>query len=589
MSRGRKVISEFENSDWSTVFYNSVGTYVQYINQALAKEYSLEPLSNHIKIAGGYAFKNAQYKNQGIPIIRISDFNNEKIILEDVVYYAESEDLKRYELVAGDIVIALTGGTIAKLAIVQEGLGKLYLNQRVGKFEVLNPEEFETEYVYWIARSVQNIIKNLAWGAAIPNVSPKTIEAIEFPFPSKQIQQGIIAFLNDLKNRTIVEERIYFDEEIENKIIELQENQLNGSLLVKELLNQLLYIEQIRNSILKDAVQGKLLPQIENDDSVNDLLVKIKREKEEHKKKAELNLINKAEVPFAIPANWEWCRLGDLRDFKYTLSYGVLVPGNDIPNGVPFVRVQDMDSSNKNELPSKHIAIGIEKKYAKTRLVGGEILICVVGSIGKVALSSDKWIGANIARAICRFMPNKNVSRKYIYYCLLSPFTQEFFHKSKKSINPTLNVNILETTLIPLPPLAEQNRIVNKIEMLNELCDYFERSVKECKAYTEELLNTLLNEAIGQKSTDLKPVLKEKVKKFYISENIFEKMNMKIIEILQTSKEPISSTVVWNSSEFSDDIEKFYAELKQLVDVKKLVVEEKRGKESFLKLAANEN
>lgn len=71
-----------------------------------------------------------------------------KIVLDDVVYYDESEALERYELHEGDIVIALTGGTIAKLGIVQKGIEKLYLNQRVGKFEVLNPDEFETEYVY---------------------------------------------------------------------------------------------------------------------------------------------------------------------------------------------------------------------------------------------------------------------------------------------------------------------------------------------------------------------------------------------------------------------------------------------------------
>ena len=64
---------------------------------------------------------------------------------------------------------------------------------------------------------------------------------------------------------------------------------------------------------------------------------------------------------------------------------------------------------------------------------------------------------------------------------------------------------------------------------------------------------------------------------------------MKIIEILQTSKEPISATVVWNSSEFANDIEKFYAELKRLIDIEKLVVEEKIGNESYLKLATHEN
>jgi restriction endonuclease S subunit len=234
MSRGRKTVSIFEDSNWSTVFYNSVGSYVGYINKALSKEYRLEPLSKHIKIVGGYAFQNSQYKKTGIPIIRISDFNNEKIHLDQVVYYDESSDLEKYELKENDIVIALTGGTIAKLAIVQGGLGKIYLNQRVGKFEVINPEVFELEYIYWIARSVQSTIKNLAWGAAIPNVSPKQIEAIEFPFPPKNIQKGIISFLNAVKNQAIIKGKIYFNADIENKVIGLQDRQIVLSTLLHE-------------------------------------------------------------------------------------------------------------------------------------------------------------------------------------------------------------------------------------------------------------------------------------------------------------------------------------------------------------------
>ena len=175
MGRGRKA-NAIKELNYNTIFYNSVGSYVQRINVYLSHSIESEPLSNHIKIAGGFAFKSADYVSNGIPVIRISDFSDERIILESVKFYKESEQLKKYELKNGDIIIALTGGTIAKLGIVQKGIGKLYLNQRVGKFEILNPAIFENEYVYWIARSVQTIIKELAWGAAIPNVSPKQIE-----------------------------------------------------------------------------------------------------------------------------------------------------------------------------------------------------------------------------------------------------------------------------------------------------------------------------------------------------------------------------------------------------------------------------
>ena len=191
-----------------------------------------------------------------------------------------------------------------------------------------------------------------------------------------------------------------------------------------------------------------------------------------------------------------WCRLGALRDIRYSLSYGVLVPGNDVPNGIPFIRVQDLDYADKNEMPIKHISPAIDKQYSKTRLVGGEILICVVGSIGKVALSSDSWIGANIARAVCRYMPNQNISRQFLFYCLTSPFIQTFFQEGKKSINPTLNVNVLETTLIPLPPFAEQERIFQKIDELMQYCNELEASIKQSESQNEKLLQQVLREAL---------------------------------------------------------------------------------------------
>lgn len=597
MSKGRKAVVH-NNSDWESVFYNSVGTYVQYINLKLAEQFKSEPLSNHIRIAGGYAFKSSQYKKQGVPVIRISNFSNEKIVLDDVVYYEESKDLERYELHEGDIVIALTGGTIAKLGIVQKGIGKLYLNQRVGKFEILHPEEFETEYVYWIARSVQSIIKNLAWGAAIPNVSPKQIEELQFPIPDKKTQNGIIDFLNDLKGNKLEEDKEYFNSEVEDFIFLLQVNQISGAELQSELIQQQDLLNQFRQAILHEAIQGKLVKQKKDDGIAIDLLKIIKTDQEnlikvkKIKRVNPLSQIRDEEVPFNIPENWEWCRLGDLRDFQYSLSYGVLVPGDDVPNGVPFVRVQDLDFADKEELPSKHISVEISNKYSKTILVGGEILICVVGSIGKVALASERWIGANIARAVCRYMPNKRISRKYLFYCLTSPFIQNFFKSQQKSVNPTLNVNILETTLIPLPPIIEQERIVNKLEEVMSFCDDLFESINQSKVEIERLIKTLLNDALGEITIydDSKDkTLKRKIVKFFTDGNTTETISMKIIEILKTSPLPISATVVWNSSEYSKDIETFYAELKRLIDIEKLVVEEKRGKESFLKLATNEN
>ena len=145
-------------SNWEKVFYNQISAYIEKINQFLSTHYEVTRLGNYIKIVGGYAFKSSNYRNIGIPIIRISDFQNEKIVLDNVKYYEENQNLSKYKLFEGDIIIAMTGGTIGKLAIVQENLGKLYLNQRVGKFEVINHEKFVQECIQSvIEQTYQNI------------------------------------------------------------------------------------------------------------------------------------------------------------------------------------------------------------------------------------------------------------------------------------------------------------------------------------------------------------------------------------------------------------------------------------------------
>src|SRR5690606_5970336 len=311
MAKGNRIVNEFQDNVWLDVFYNSVGTYVNVINKDLSEIYKPEPLSKYIKIGGGYTFKTAQYKKEGVPVIRISDFNNERIDISNCIFYDEDDSLSKYELNEGDIIICLTGGTIGKLGIVQEGLGKLYLNQRVGRFDILDENIFEKEYVYWIARSVQDTIKQLAWGAAIPNVSPKQIEQLNFSIPKIDEQRAIIEFLNDLKSNTI-QEKEYFNQNIENHIIELHQTNINLKLATKEITQQLDLIKNLRQAFLREAMQGVLVSNETSDNKTGaDLLDEIQAEKaqlvkdKKIKKPKPLAPITDEDLPFAIPEDWK--------------------------------------------------------------------------------------------------------------------------------------------------------------------------------------------------------------------------------------------------------------------------------------------
>jgi type I restriction enzyme S subunit len=502
MGRGRKPMSNFKGTEWESVFYNSVGTYVQYINIQLSKEFPLESLSNHLKIVGGYAFKTAEYKNQGIPIIRISDFNNEKIVLKDVVFYQEAKELDKYQLIEGDIIIALTGGTIAKLAIVQGGLGKIYLNQRVGKFQALKPNEFEVEYIYWLARSIQTIIKNLAWGAAIPNVSPKQIEELKFPFPPKEIQRGIIDFLNDLKNNDLKDDKVYFDKTIENKIITLQDKQIITSHISKELICQLSLIKKLRHQLLHEAVKGKLVEQNQNDEPAGDLLKKIKAEKTKlitdkiYKKDKELQSIKPDEFPFDIPDNWVWCRLGEI---SYITSGSTPAQSAFVEIGIPYLKMynlrnQKIDFHHKPQYIKEEVH-NIQLK--RCRAYSGDIIMNIVGPpLGKIAIIPDELPECNFNQAAVLIRPIKKEMNHFIFWYLNELSEIRAIETKGVAGQDNISVSQVHNMRFPLPPLAEQKRIVQRMDELMHNCNELEENIKKSESENEKLLQQVLKEAL---------------------------------------------------------------------------------------------
>jgi type I restriction enzyme, S subunit len=173
------------------------------------------------------------------------------------------------------------------------------------------------------------------------------------------------------------------------------------------------------------------------------------------------------------------------------------VPGEEVSGGIPFVRAQDLALSGHTDRPNKTIAPEIEKAYARTRLRGGEILVCVVGSIGKLGIVPQSWAGANIARAVARILPIPEISREYLLIVLRGEPVQTYFTGTTRTLaQPTLNVGLIEQTPIPLPPLAEQHRIVSKVNALMALCDRLEASLTATAATRRRLLEVLLAEAL---------------------------------------------------------------------------------------------
>ncbi|MEN9345587.1 MAG: hypothetical protein RLZZ60_1056 [Bacteroidota bacterium] len=157
-------------------------------------------LGEIIHLQGGYAFKSEQFTEVGVPIIRISDVGNNEVKTENSVCYKEFNIPPEFVARKGDTLIAMSGATTGKVGVYNHS--KIaYINQRVGKFIVINKNSTSNEFISHIVRSEKfkdNLSKQIAQGAQ-PNISGKQIESIEMSIPNNYQTQVIIAsILSDI-------------------------------------------------------------------------------------------------------------------------------------------------------------------------------------------------------------------------------------------------------------------------------------------------------------------------------------------------------------------------------------------------------
>jgi type I restriction enzyme, S subunit len=276
--------------------------------------------------------------------------------------------------------------------------------------------------------------------------------------------------------------------------------------LSTELNRQFYLVKKLREQLLEDAVQGKLVSQDENDEPACELLKKIKAEKKaKDKKYKELPAIKHEELPFDIPANWVWCRMGDLAWHSESgKSYKCIeVPINGDEWGVIKLSAISWDTFNENENKlysvcqpddiAAQVSVGdfLISRANTSELVGKSV---VVKKLTKNLLLSDKTI---------RFKFSKNTFVDFINKCNNSINSRVYYSKMGSGSSPSMK-NItrdhMNCLLIPLPPLAEQYRIVAKLEGLMQTCDELEASIQASRGQSEQLLQKVLREALTNKT-----------------------------------------------------------------------------------------
>ncbi|MFV0228521.1 restriction endonuclease subunit S [Empedobacter falsenii] len=275
-----------------------------------------------------------------------------------------------------------------------------------------------------------------------------------------------------------------------------------------EITHQLDLIKNLRQAFLREAMQGILVSNETSDNKTGaDLLAEIQAEKaqlvkeKKIKKPKPLAPITEDEIPFDIPENWTWCRLGELADLitkgsspkwqgvKYVDSY---------EEGILFVTSKNIDYYNVDLSNATYVTSNFNEIEPRSILQKGDLLTNIVGgSIGRTAIYNEDFI-ANINQAVCLIRLNEIINKLFMLNLFNSDYiVSEMFKNQFSPGRANLSMSNIENFAIPLPPLEIQERIVAKLDELMSYCDALEEQVKQSQQTNELLLQQVLREALG--------------------------------------------------------------------------------------------
>lgn len=269
--------------------------------------------------------------------------------------------------------------------------------------------------------------------------------------------------------------------------------------LLLEIVHQHTLIKQLRQSILLDAVKGKLVEQNEKDESATELLKRIKDEKEKlikHgkiKKGKELPPITENEIPYDLPTGWVWCRGNDL--FKPMES--------KFPAGKTFgyIDIASIDNKSHKLIEPRYISTKEAPSRASRKVYGGSTLFSLVRPyLGNIAYVEEKYSDCIASTGFFVCTPFSDVNSMFLYYTMVSEYVIQGLNAFMKGVNsPSINTDDILNFVYPLPPIAEQSRIVEKVNELMNLCSLLEKEITHSKQEADYLLNAILRETFNSR------------------------------------------------------------------------------------------
>lgn len=427
-------------------------------------------------VQGGFAFKSRDYKDTGIPLIRISNLVGGSVALVDDTQYLPdlyADEFSEYLLEQGDIVMALSGATTGKLAVCQLE-DRALLNQRVGRFRWVSDKLIDKRFFAFYLQVLSHYVLLEAYGGAQPNISPSKIEQMPSCLPPLAEQKRIVAKVEQLLTR------------------------VNAA---RERLAKVpAILKRFHQSVLAAAFSGQLTADWRNENpNVESATMLVKRITDKLRRRQTRPRIEKKPGTAIVvdsaqlPETWEWVTVVEISD---RIHYGYTASSKSEPVGPRFLRITDIQNKGVNwdTVPYCKIEEDHKPKYL---LKDGDLVFARTGAtVGKSYLLTDPFPESVFASYLIRIVINENVSKRFVYnFFQSSSYWSQIISGQVGIGQPNVNAQVLSAIVIPFPPLHEQYEIVRCIEALFKLADAIEKRVTTVTAQADKLTQSILAKA----------------------------------------------------------------------------------------------
>ena len=458
------------------------------------------------------------YQESGIKFIRSQNVWNNGLKLENIAYISSEihERMNGTFVEPGDILLNITGASIGRSSVVPDDFDDGNVNQHVSIVRLIAKATREYLHLCIISPYIQALVMSEQVGISREGLSMTRLKEFLIPIPPLVEQKLIVSKVDELMSLCDkLEARRQKKQELQSKLNSAALDRMFSAENQEEFKQNwqricdnfdLLYdnpenVGKLKQAILQLAVQGKLVEQNPEDEPASGLIEKIEAERERLVKKGEIKKnkprphIEAAEMPYDLPETWEWGRVDEVAK---NVEYGTSEKASEVESGIPVLRMNNVQNGKIVYDDLKYVSESI-KDLPRLFLKHNDLLFNrtnsyeLVGKTGIFKGEDDIFTFASYLIRISLF--NEHIIPDYFNMSLNSGYfrkTQIETELTQQCGQANFNGTKLKNSLIPLPPLEEQKRIVEKVEQLMGLCDELELKLRKGRENSGKLMETVV-------------------------------------------------------------------------------------------------